>query len=60
MIKSFRSIRIVAVMMTALCLFCTQSFAAQLGPSGKDVTIYFDTGGPAGGPYNTVVQNGAL
>ena len=59
MITSVRRISI-ALMITALCLFCTEGFAAQLGPSGKDVTIYFDTGGPAGGPYNTVVQNGAL
>lgn len=27
--------------------------------SGKGMTIYFDTGGPVGGTYNTIVQNGA-
>ena len=27
--------------------------------SGDGLTIWFDTGGPAGGSYNTVVQNGA-
>jgi len=29
-------------------------------PLGKGITIWFDTGGPAGGPYNTIVQNGAV
>ncbi|WP_051434260.1 sugar ABC transporter substrate-binding protein [Desulfonatronum lacustre] len=32
---------------------------AQKTPSGKGVTIWFDTGGSVGGPYNTIVQNGA-
>lgn len=27
--------------------------------SGEGMTIVFDTGGPVGGPYNTIVQNGA-
>lgn len=36
------------------------SFAEKLPPLGKDVTIWFDTGGPVGGPYNTIVQNGAV
>lgn len=29
-------------------------------PLGQGVTIWFDTGGPVGGPYNTIVQNGAM
>jgi simple sugar transport system substrate-binding protein len=29
-------------------------------PLGKGITIWFDTGGPVGGPYNTIVQNGAV
>ncbi len=32
---------------------------AQKTPSGEGVTIWFDTGGSVGGPYNTIVQNGA-
>ncbi len=27
--------------------------------SGENVSIWFDTGGPVGGAYNTIVQNGA-
>lgn len=59
MSKSVRNI-VMSAVITALCLFCVNGHAAELDQSGKDVTIYFDTGGPAGGPYNTVVQNGAL
>jgi simple sugar transport system substrate-binding protein len=33
---------------------------AQDQRSGEGITIWFDTGGPVGGPYNTIVQNGAL
>jgi simple sugar transport system substrate-binding protein len=33
--------------------------AAQPSQSGKGITIRFDTGGPVGGTYNTIVQNGA-
>ncbi len=41
-------------------LLATSSFAAQsLEQSGKGITIRFDTGGPVGGTYNTIVQNGA-
>ncbi|RJQ51581.1 MAG: hypothetical protein C4530_19910 [Desulfobacteraceae bacterium] len=50
------------VQITALgILLSTPSFGAgpNLTPSGKGITIWFDTGGPAGGPYNTIVQNGA-
>lgn len=51
----------------ALLLFCTTLMtfplsgmaAEKLPPLGKGLTIWFDTGGPAGGPYNTIVQNGA-
>ncbi|ELR66580.1 sugar ABC transporter, periplasmic sugar-binding protein [Photobacterium marinum] len=34
----------------------TDAMAAQ---SGKDMSVWFDVGGPVGGPYATVVQNGA-
>ncbi|MCT4534447.1 substrate-binding domain-containing protein [Halodesulfovibrio sp.] len=32
---------------------------SSLEQAGKGMTIYFDTGGPVGGTYNTIVQNGA-
>ncbi|MGL5706753.1 MAG: substrate-binding domain-containing protein, partial [Aeromonas sp.] len=38
------------------CLLAAQADAA---PSGKDMTIWFDLGGPVGESYVTVVQNGA-
>ncbi|MBL0626796.1 substrate-binding domain-containing protein [Aeromonas jandaei] len=38
------------------CLLAAQAGAA---PSGKDMTIWFDLGGPVGESYVTVVQNGA-
>lgn len=38
------------------CLLASQASAA---PSGKDMTIWFDLGGPVGESYVTVVQNGA-
>lgn len=32
---------------------------ASASPSGKDMSIWFDVGGPVGGPYARVVQTGA-
>jgi len=55
--------RVVSVILVALALglgvqtVCT---GTKLKPLGESVTIWFDTGGPAGGPYNTIVQNGAM
>ncbi len=48
--------------LTTLSLFMTSTVTAgdRLPPLGQDVTIWFDTGGPVGGPYNTIVQNGAM
>lgn len=40
-------------------VLCLVSFASQAAPSGKDMTIWFDAGGPVGGPYARVVQQGA-
>ncbi|MEZ4528927.1 MAG: substrate-binding domain-containing protein [Desulfobacterales bacterium] len=54
-----RIFRMMAVfMMMGLCC----AYAEEAGPaqSGKGITVYFDTGGPVGGPYNTIVQNGAM
>ncbi|MFB2863902.1 substrate-binding domain-containing protein [Aeromonas sp. MdU4] len=39
------------------CLLASQAGAA---PSGKDMTIWFDAGGPVGESYVTVLQNGAV
>ncbi|MEC6813557.1 substrate-binding domain-containing protein [Photobacterium toruni] len=35
------------------------STCAHAIPSGKDMSIWIDVGGPVGGPYATVIQNGA-
>lgn len=50
------------MLFTAFLAFSAMPAAAgqNLSPIGKDVTIWFDTGGPVGGPYNTIVQNGAM
>lgn len=45
---------------TLLLLMATTTVSGvTLPPLGKGIDIWFDTGGPVGGPYNTVVQNGA-
>jgi simple sugar transport system substrate-binding protein len=51
-----------ALIIALATLFCVPFAIAgeKLPPLGKDVTIWFDTGGPVGGPYNTIVQNGAM
>ncbi|MGF1692992.1 sugar ABC transporter substrate-binding protein [Photobacterium kagoshimensis] len=41
-------------------IFSFVSLSANATPSGKDMSIWFDVGGPVGGPYATVVQNGAV
>ncbi len=50
------------ILIAILCLLVTSVGLAEekLPPLGKNVTIWFDTGGPVGGPYNTIVQNGAM
>ena len=49
-------------MVSVMCLMLAAVAVAEekLSQLGKDVTIWFDTGGPVGGPYNTIVQNGAM
>lgn len=42
-----------------MCFLVTGAFAAEMEPTGKGLKIWFDTGGPVGGTYNTVVYNGA-
>lgn len=56
--KSFILSCIVAVT-AVLGLTGTHAYS-KTAPIGNGVTIYFDTGGPVGGPYNTIVQNGAV
>lgn len=41
-------------------IFSFASLSANATPSGKDMSIWFDVGGPVGGPYATVVQHGAV
>jgi len=41
-------------------LFALTPLSVNATPSGKDMSIWFDVGGPVGGPYATVVQNGAV
>ncbi|MFV0439568.1 MAG: substrate-binding domain-containing protein [Desulfopila sp.] len=56
--KITRLCSLVALFTTILVPW-SPAMAAQ-SPLGSGLTIYFDTGGPVGGPYNTIVQNGAL
>lgn len=50
-------------LLAALCCLLIGAMNAVAGqpasPLGKGMKIWFDTGGPVGGPYNTIVQNGA-
>lgn len=40
-------------------LFCSFTYADKMTKTGEGLEIWFDTGGPLGGAYNTVVYNGA-
>lgn len=46
--------------MVVSILMASLSSSVSAAPSGKDMSIWFDVGGPVGGPYATVVQNGAV
>ncbi|PIE54660.1 MAG: hypothetical protein CSA35_04630 [Dethiosulfovibrio peptidovorans] len=48
-----------AVIVVAVCLMTASAVGAELAPSGEGLRVWFDTGGPVGGPYNTIVANGA-
>lgn len=60
-LKGFKSAVLIAgrsaLLFTSLIL--SLSSAAIAAPSGQGMSIWFDVGGPVGGPYATVVQNGA-
>jgi simple sugar transport system substrate-binding protein len=51
---------ILVTVFALISVISTVDAGQNLEPSGKNVTVWFDTGGPVGGPYNTIVQNGAL
>lgn len=53
-----KKISLLAIVLLVGIAFSAQVSAEKQG-SGQGVTIWFDTGGSPGGPYNTVVQNGA-
>ncbi|SDP23635.1 sugar ABC transporter substrate-binding protein [Desulforhopalus singaporensis] len=56
-----KSAKIFAVMAIWLVMITTNALAGDKLPQlGQGITIWFDTGGPVGGPYNTIVQNGAM
>lgn len=46
------------ILMTLL-LSASFTMAQNPEPTGKGLKIWFDTGGPVGGSYNTIVYNGA-
>ncbi len=50
-------LRILAAATLASAVLATPSLAESR--SGEQLSIWFDTGGPVGGTYNTIVQNGA-
>jgi simple sugar transport system substrate-binding protein len=55
------SATIFAAMAICLAMLTTGATAGdKFPPLGQGITIWFDTGGPVGGPYNTIVQNGAM
>lgn len=53
MIKKF------TLVLLTLLLTLTPAAAQGPEPTGKNLKIWFDTGGPVGGSYNTIVYNGA-
>lgn len=55
--KTFRSL-LVALAITVLP--ATSPAVEPTASLGQNLKIWFDTGGPVGGPYNTIVQNGAV
>ncbi|WP_028584221.1 sugar ABC transporter substrate-binding protein [Desulfogranum mediterraneum] len=57
--KSQTAFFLAAMALVAL-IATTASAGKELSPLGQNTTIWFDTGGPVGGPYNTIVQNGAM
>ncbi|MCG8639800.1 MAG: substrate-binding domain-containing protein [Desulfobacterales bacterium] len=42
-----------------VALFCAIAMANPAKQTGEGIRIWFDTGGPVGGTYNTIVYNGA-
>lgn len=57
MIFPFHSKRTLSALLFSLTL--SVALPAMAAQSGKDMSIWFDVGGPVGGPYARVVQTGA-
>ncbi|BDM64896.1 sugar ABC transporter substrate-binding protein [Shewanella sp. NFH-SH190041] len=57
MIFPFRSKRTLSALLFSLTL--SAALPVMAAQSGKDMSIWFDVGGPVGGPYARVVQTGA-
>jgi len=54
-----KTLALVISLCLLLAVTLTGASGETSGPLGKGMKIWFDTGGPVGGPYNTIVQNGA-
>lgn len=55
------AVRMIIIIACVLSLSMPFADASEkLARLGEGITIWFDTGGPVGGPYNTIVQNGAM
>ncbi len=54
-----KSLLMLLVLMTCVVFSANAMAADKLSQSGKGMKIWFDTGGPVGGTYNTILQNGA-
>ena len=52
--------RLLFIVLLALLMYSPAAVSADIeARTGKGIHIWFDTGGPVGGTYNTVVYNGA-
>jgi len=58
--KTLRRSAIMAILFLVLASFAVTAVELPATQLGEGLTIWFDTGGPVGGTYNTIVQNGAL
>lgn len=57
--KKISTLLVIAVLTGSLAVAAAAA-GRDTGRLGEGVTVWFDTGGPVGGTYNTIVQNGAL
>lgn len=54
------NLRKIVALVSGVVLLAGSALAADLGQSGKGMSIWFDAGGSVGEPYATTVVNGAL